>query len=384
VRNLAARAEEGGGATVEVVCLDDPTSDYLSRENLCVHALGKGRKSWGYHEALRPWLETNLPGFDAVILNGLWQYHGYALSDMARRPASPPYFVFPHGMLDPWFQHAAGRRLKALRNWFYWKLIEQHVIRRAEAVLFTCAEEMRLARDTFRPYQPKHQVSVGFGATPPPPYQNDMKVAFLNACPGAKDLPYLLFLGRIHPKKGVHFLIEAYAAVCRSAVGAPPKLVIAGPEAEAPYGRKLQKLASQICPPASVFWPGMLAGNAKWGALYHCAASVLPSHQENFGISVVETLACGRPVLVSNQVNICREIKEDGAGLVGNNSVAGATQLLLDWENLTPEAKSNMAAQAQPCFQRRFSIDIVHHNLLQVIKSSIRTGAVKPPVQTIA
>lgn len=383
VRNLAAYAAEEGDAAIEVVCLDDPNSDYLSRESLCVHALGKGRKLWGYHPALQPWLETNLPRFDAVILNGLWQYHGYALSEMARRPASPPYFLFPHGMLDPWFQRAPGRRLKALRNWFYWKLIEQYVIRNAEAILFTCAEEMRLARDTFRPYQPKCQVSVGFGASPPPPYQSDMEEAFLRACPATKDMPYLLFLGRIHPKKGVHFLIEAYAAVCRSTVGSPlPKLVIAGPGAEAPYGRMMQKLASQMCPPASVFWPGMLAGNAKWGALYNCEASVLPSNQENFGIAVVETLACGRPVLVSDQINIWREIKEDGAGLVGYNSVAGTTQLLLDWKNLAAEAKSNMAEQAEPCFQRHFSIEIVNYNLLQVINSSIKTGKARQNVQT--
>jgi glycosyltransferase involved in cell wall biosynthesis len=375
VRNLSARAMEEGSASVEVVCLDDPQADFLSRDRLCIHALGKGKTSWYYQPALRPWLDINLPRFDAVILNGLWQCQGYTLWRATRRPDAPPYFMFPHGMLDPWFQRAGGRRMKALRNWLYWKAVEQHIVADAAALLFTCQEELRLARETFRPYQPKEQVSVGFGAVTPPPYENGMEEAFLRACPGAKGQPYFLFLGRIHPKKGVHFLIEAYAALCRSAGSTPPPiLVVAGPDAEGPYGRKMQELAAQLCPSNSVCWPGMLTGAAKWGAFYNCEASVLPSNQENFGIAVVETLACGRPVLVSDQVNIWREIQEDGAGFAQKNTVEGTTRLLADWMKLSPAAQAKMAAAAKPCFQQRFSIESVNHNLMQVIQSKISRG----------
>jgi hypothetical protein len=72
----------------------------------------------------------------------------------------------------------------------------------------------------------------------------------------------------------------------------------------------------------------MLSGAAKWGALYGCEAFVLPSHQENFGIAVVEALACGKPVLISDQVNIWREIVEDGAGLVEGDTEEGVEKLL--------------------------------------------------------
>jgi glycosyltransferase involved in cell wall biosynthesis len=283
--------------------------------------------------------------------------------------------MFPHGMLDPWFQRAGTRQLKALRNRIYWKLIEQHIVAGAEALLFTCQEEMRLARETFQPYRPKHQVSVGFGAASPPSYTNAMEEAFLRACPGVKGKPYFLFLGRIHPKKGVHFLIEGYAAFCRSAgTAAVPVLVIAGPDAEGPYGRQMQDLAAKICPANSVFWPGMLTGTAKWGALYNCEVSVLPSNQENFGIAVVETLACGRPVLVSDQVNIWREIQDDGAGFAQKNTVEGTTRLLAAWTKLSPAAQNKMAAAARPCFQRHFSIESVNHNLMQVIQSRVKRG----------
>ena len=73
---------------------------------------------------------------------------------------------------------------------------------------------------------------------------------------------------------------------------------------------------------------GMLSGAAKWGALYGCEAFVLPSHQENFGIAVVEALACGRPVLISDQVNIWREIVEDGAGIAEADTEEGVEKLL--------------------------------------------------------
>jgi len=291
IRNQASWFMEQGHA-FEVVCLDESSSDFLSGATFPIHALGAGRGPWRYHPELLPWLNGNLSRFDAVIMNGLWQYSGYALSKAAQTAGRPPYFVFPHGMLDPWFQRDPARRMKALRNWCYWKCVEQQVISHANALLFTCAEEMRLARDAFQPYRPKHEINVGLGIPQPPVYQDFMAEAFAEKCPGLKAGPFWLFLGRIDPKKGVDMLIKAYAKICRSTGAierAPiPKLVIAGPGLETSYARQMQELATQTCPPESVFWPGMLAGNAKWGAIFQSEIFILFSHQENFGLAVVE------------------------------------------------------------------------------------------------
>jgi glycosyltransferase involved in cell wall biosynthesis len=198
-----------------------------------------------------------------------------------------------------------------------------------------------------------------------------MKSAFAEKCPKTMEESYFLFLGRIDPKKGVDLLIRAYAALYHQTnnIGHSliPKLVIAGPGFETPYGRKMQQLASQICLPNSIFWPGMLTGAAKWGALYNCEAFVLPSHQENFGIATVEALACGRPVLISDQINIWREIKEAGAALVQENSVAGTTRIFQEWLNLSAEAKLNMAAKAKTCFNNWFSNESAGRKLLKAI-----------------
>jgi glycosyltransferase involved in cell wall biosynthesis len=388
VRSLALSSREQGHS-VEVVCLDDPAADYLANEKLTIHALGKGRWAWSYHPALRPWLEANLPRFEAVILNGLWLYPGYLLCQLAQRPNMPPYFVFAHGMLDPWFQRAPERRWKAIRNFFYWKLIEQHVIRRATAMFFTCAEELRLARETFRPYQPQREINVGYGAAQPPEFNERMVDAFAQACPGLNGRPYFIFLGRIHPKKGVDLLIQAYATVygngkvpaSRSSVGgqaATPALVIAGPGLETEYGRQMQRLAAELCPSAAdprsvpaVFWPGMLTGDAKWGALYRARAFVLPSHQENFGIAVVEALACVTPVLISNQINIWREIEADRAGLVADDTVAGTQHLFLQWERFSPDEKEAMTRAAKESYMNRFGVAGVARNLLATMQKLI-------------
>jgi glycosyltransferase involved in cell wall biosynthesis len=380
IRDLASRAHEQGN-TVEVVCLDDPKSSYLSEKNLRIHALGKGRGPWSYHSALRPWLNKNLPRFDAVILNGLWQYPGYALSQAARGAKMPPYFVFPHGMLDPWFQRAPERRLKAIRNWFYWKLIEKNVIRHAEGIFFTCAEEMRLARETFHPYQPKREINVGYGVARPPENKPAMGEAFAQKCPRLNGRPYFLFLGRIHPKKGVDILIKAFANCYHLTPDSQPStlnsqlplLVIAGPGLETAYGKKMRQLAADLCPSDSVLWPGMLAGDAKWGALYNAEAFVLTSHQENFGIAVVEALACGKPVLISNQINIWREIEEDKAGLVNDDTLVGAEQLFQRWASLAPEQRAAMKQTAKGCYENRFDIALAVQGVFATIKDLTRS-----------
>jgi glycosyltransferase involved in cell wall biosynthesis len=373
IRNFAP-SFIGQGNALEVVCLDDPASGYLSGDSFPIHALGQGRGSWNYHPALLPWLDAHLPEFDAVILNGLWQYQGYALWKASKKMEAPPYYIFPHGMLDPWFQKISVRPLKALRNWIVWKTIQHRIVHDAAGLLFTCEEEQRLARRPFRPYQPQKEAVVGLGVPEPPEFHARMTKAFAEKCSGLNGEKYFLFLGRIHPKKGVDLLIKAYSALSDSTADAMPssipKLVIAGPDLETAYGREMQKLAAETCPPNSVFWPGMVTGDAKWGALYGCEAFVLTSHQENFGIAVVEALACGRPVLISNQINIWREIEADMAGLVRDDTLPGAEELFRQWKSFSPDDMATMKTAARTCYENHFGVARAARRLLAVIGPS--------------
>jgi glycosyltransferase involved in cell wall biosynthesis len=115
----------------------------------------------------------------------------------------------------------------------------------------------------------------------------------------------------------------------------------------------------------------MLSGELKWGAFHAAEVFVLPSHQENFGIAVVEALACATPVLISNRVNIWREIVEDGAGLAEEDTVEGTRRLMEGWLRLSGSERELMRAKAQQCFAQRFHIDKATESLLAALSSPL-------------
>ena len=368
----------------EVVSLDDPEAAFLGKDPFIIHALGPTFSTWAYSSKLLNWLCNNLNRFDVVITHGVWHYHSYAVNKAIQRITNklsktasgkdsvPKFFIMPHGMLDPWFQRARSRKLKALRNWIYWKLIESYVINQANGLLFTCEEELRLARQPFKPYYPKKEINIGYGIKQIPAFSPGMYKAFIEKCPELGNYPYFLYLSRIHEKKGVDILIKAYFELIKQYLKtdeAIPRLVIAGPGLETPYGQCMQKLVSTLTGAQSyIFFTGMLTDDSKWGAFYGCEAFILPSHQENFGIAVVEALACSKPVLISDQVNIWREIKTAGGGIVVTDSQKDIEKALQDWLNLSIDNKKRMAHQAFSVFAEKFDIAPAAIRLLNVLK----------------
>jgi glycosyltransferase involved in cell wall biosynthesis len=261
-------------------------------------------------------------------------------------------------MLDPWFKRTYP--LKHLKKLFYWPWGEYRVLRDAAAVLFTSEEERRLARESFGLYRCK-EVVVNYGTAAPAKLDGAREV-FFEAFPNLRGQRFLLFLGRLHEKKGCDLLIEAFSKMRFSE---PIHLVMAGPCAQPDYLRRLQQMAA---PDAGLIsFPGMLTGDVKWGALSAAEAFVLPSHQENFGIAVVEALACGTPVLISNQINIWREIEADAAGYVENDDLAGTVRLLDRWLATSTEMRRAMEQNATTCFANRFEIERATDSLLGAI-----------------
>ena len=369
------------GVHNEVVSLDPPNAPFLQKDEFPIHAVGPAENPWAYNGRLHSWLLANFSRFDVVIVHGLWLYHGFAVRkainkyqkniNLSGSGKVPKLFVMPHGMLDPYFQKAAGRKLKAIRNWVYWKLVEGKVVNDADGILFTCEEELLLARTTFKPYSPKKELNIGYGIASPAAYSPEMKKAFLKKCPEIKNEPFLLFLSRIHEKKGVELLIKAFKLLVEKMTSKKhtiPKLVIAGPGLETAYGQQLQKLVSSSTELSKlVYFPGMLTGNAKWGAFYGCEAFVLPSHQENFGIAVVEALACGKPVLISNQVNIWREMERGGGGIVADDSLSGIMDLLEAWLKKSKKERQEMNQKARLTFEKKFAIGPASSQLYHAI-----------------
>lgn len=352
----------------ETVSLDPPDAHYLKADPFPIHAVGIGKTPWAYNSQLFSWLQDNLERFDVVIVHGLWLYTSHAvkkavLSFKKRNKKTPKFFVMPHGMLDPYFQRASGRKLKAIRNWIFWKLIERKVVNHADGLLFTCEMEQVLARKTFVPYKPKKELVVGLGVEAPPKFTKVMEEEFLRKTGLKSNDRYLLSISRIHEKKGVDLLISAYLNLKQSHVELPV-LVIAGPGLETEYGQKIQLLASKS---SDIRFLGMLTGDVKWGAFYGCEAFVLPSHQENFGIAVVEALACGKPVLISDQINIWKEIVDSGSGLVAEDTESKIQEMLGNWPQLPDDKKKLMGVKARSCYEKYFDMKAAAHRLADAI-----------------
>lgn len=350
VRRLAQTAYQAGIYRTEILCMDRPGEPWLDGDPaLPIHAVGPALGKYGYTPNLDRWIDGNLSRFNGVLVSGLWQYHGLAVWRRCR--ARLPYLVYAHGMLDPWFKSAyPGKHLKKL---LYWGMIERRVLRDASAVLFTSPMEAELAPATF-PLSKWNSFTVPNGTVKPNGDRVEQVQQFYAECPEVRGRPFLLFLGRIHKKKGCDLLVQAFARL--ALMDRDTHLVIAGPD-EQGWRRDLLSLAAAAGVADKVHFPGMLQGGAKWGAFYSAEAFVLPSHQENFGVAVVEALACGTPVLISNKVNIWREITADGVGLVEEDDLEGISRLLARWRSLTAVDRMEMAAKCQTSFQSRYHID---------------------------
>jgi len=343
------------GHEVEIISLDAPDDPWVRDSAVPVHALGPGRGSYGYAPRFSDWIKERRANYDAVVVHGLWQYSSFGVW-RALAGSSTPYFVFPHGMLDPWFKRTYP--LKHFKKLLYWSWGEYRVLRDAAAVLFTSEEERRLARESFGLYQCNERV-VNYG-TAAPQNLDAARGKFFEAFPQLRERPFFLFLGRLHEKKGCELLIEAFAQLKSSS-----RLVIAGPCSDDGYLRRLREIANNAGD--SILFPGMLTGDVKWGALSAADAFVLPSHQENFGIAVAEALACGTPVLISNKINIWREIEAEGAGYVENDDLPGTMNLLKRWLATSETSRAEMRENARKCFASRFEIESATDSLLSVI-----------------
>src|SRR5688572_12599742 len=324
------------GHHVEIITLDAPDDPWVRDFPIVVHGLGPGRGSYGYAPRFSEWIRERHAQYDAVIVHGIWQYSSFGVW-RALHGTATPYFVFPHGMLDPWFKRTYP--LKHLKKWAYWPWAEYRVLRDAAAVLFTSEEERRLARESFWLYR-CNELVVNYGTAAPDINLEKAREPFFQAFPGLRGKRFLLFLGRLHEKKGCDILIEAHAKVRNeSGRDQAPHLVLAGPSADDEYLRRLKNLAGGEGEDSPVTFTGMLTGGEKWGALSAAEAFILPSHQENFGIAVVEALACRTPVLISNKINIWREIEAAGAGYVENDDLPGCARLLERWSTTPPAAR---------------------------------------------
>jgi glycosyltransferase involved in cell wall biosynthesis len=358
IRKISPLLRERGVETT-VVCQDSADAPWLSNDSaMQTVALGKGRGPLAHNPELLPWLTEHLCSFDAVVAHGVWLSPNYALWAARRAKMAsgkvPPYFLYCHGMMDPWFNRTFP--LKRFKKQLYWWWREYAVFRDAAAVCFTTEEEKRLARQSFLPYRVRERV-VPYGTVAP--IEIDLQAAegaFRNRAGLGPQQPYLLFLGRLHPKKGLDTLLRAWNHFIAGVDAEKTlSLALAGPCDDSAYLEALKILAGQEWG-RSVIRVDHLGGEMKWGALAGARAMILPSHQENFGMVVAESLAVGTPVLLTRPVNTWREVLEAKAGWVEEDTEDGVLRLLQKQSSAAPSTWHDLRLRARLCFKKHFDL----------------------------
>ena len=372
------------GHTQDLLTLDSPDAPFLVHSPARVFAMGSGDerqledsaqrqkplyKRFGFSSRAVPWIRRHLSDYDVAVVSGLWNYATVA-ARWGLVGKGIPYVVFTHGMLDPWFNEQYP--MKALGKQVSWLVNEGPLLSHAYRVLFTSEEERLRARGVFKPYSVREEV-VSYGASDLPADNAIREIAaFQAAVPQLGGRPFLLFLSRIHQKKGCDLLVNAFSDIANREPNLD--LVIAGPD-QTGLRAELEALARQRGVSSRIHWPGMLKGDEKWGAFRSAFAFVLPSHQENFGIVVAEAMACGLPVLISDKVNIWREVAASNAGFVAADTLDGTRDLLMRMLSLSVEERVLMSGRARNCFLENFNITNAARSLESVLQNAISSSS---------
>jgi glycosyltransferase involved in cell wall biosynthesis len=357
---------DSGGHDVEVASLDAPEFAASLEFPARVIALGPGRGTYAYSPHAVPWLRENISRFDLVLVNGVWNYNTLA-AHQALAGAGIPWAIFTHGMMDPYFRREFP--LKHIKKSLYWHTRLSRVFRDATAILFTTEEERLLARQSFSRYR-VYEMVVPYGTFGPTLDLAAAREEFFSRFPALRGKRVATCLSRIHPKKGTDILIRAFAATL--AKDQAWHLVIAGPD-QTGWQRDLEALAQSLGIADRITFTGKLEGALKWGAFAASKVFILPSHQENFGIVVAEALSCGLPVVLSDKINIWREVLRHRAGLVAPDTLEGTIDSLSRYTALTNEERAAMSTRALECFRQEFDFNTTSAKVLENIEQLARS-----------
>jgi glycosyltransferase involved in cell wall biosynthesis len=273
---------------------------------------------------------------DVVHVHGIWEdIQHYAAR--AARAAGVPYLVTPHGMLDRW-----SLRQKWLKKQLYLLWRGRRNLRNAAAVHCTSrAEAEQVEALRLGPASLVEPLGIDWSEFDPLPPRGTFRAAY----PRLGDLPLIVFLGRVHPGKGVEHLIPALSACAnRQAM-----LAVVGPDSRG-YRGAMEALAASQGVGDRVLFTGMLRGSDRVAALADADLFALPSDHENFGVSVVEAVAAGTPVIISEHVNIQKEITDAGVGAVAGTDPIALARVLDEWLGDAPRRRA--AAERARAFAR--------------------------------
>lgn len=355
VRRLAQSMAELGLVDVEVMSLEDEFSpedvtDWMPLKPRLYPVAGP--RAFGYSMGLR---EAVL-GSDMALLHshGLWMFPSKLSLEWSRRRRRP-YLISPHGMLDPWaLKHS--RFKKAVASF----LFENDNLKGAACIRSLCASETEAVR-SLGLGRPICQIPNGVdvpedGPGGPAPWSRQLK----------ESDKVLLYLGRIHPKKGLANLVEAFSRLNRE--GKVPQhswyLVIAGWD-QAGHEDQLKQMARELKMESRILFPGPLFNQEKAAAFRHATAFILPSFSEGLPVAVLEAWAYGLPVLATKECNL-PEGFEKGAAMRIPTDADGIRAGLEDLFSLGPEDLREMGRKGRALVKVKFTWNRVAKDMVSV------------------
>jgi glycosyltransferase involved in cell wall biosynthesis len=287
---------------------------------------------------------------DVVHIHGIWDAHSLAVGSLAREYGKP-VIASAHGMLETWALND-----KHWKKTVYAGLFERPNLRRSHCLRALTRTEASNYR-SFGLASPIALIPNGVDAP-----ESISPQLFLERFPHLAGKCLMLFLGRIHYKKGVDLLCRAWAKLCGRYPGT--HLVLAGPDFEGTRA-SVEALIQDLGISGSVSFTGMLEGDLKWSALAACAVFVLPSHSEALSVAVLEAMAAGRPVIITRQCNF-PEVARAGGGWIIEPDAGQIEAAMEEFLSLPESSAAAVGAQGQRLVRERHNWGVIGRQMVEV------------------
>jgi glycosyltransferase involved in cell wall biosynthesis len=312
-------------------------------------------ESFKYSRPLSSWLSSNIEQFDVAHIHAVFNHSSIAAAHVCRR-AGVPYVVRPLGTLEPW-----SMTQKSIRKRVFWQISGKGMLRRAAAIHYTTQAE-KLSTERLLGLNHGKVIALGIEANSATSV-TDAKLE--QHFPELANKPYALVMSRLHPKKGLDVLLDAFLSLVQVQKFAHWRLVIAG-DGPADHVLKLKAIAGSS---SQIHFTGWLDGEKKDAVLGRASLLVLPSHQENFGLCVMEALSRSVPVLVSPHVNLAEKIVLANAGWIATVDKDALMSRLA--EALSDDDERGRRGRAGKQLSQKYSWTTTAKNLLDLYKQVV-------------
>ncbi|MBH8551187.1 glycosyltransferase [Nostocaceae cyanobacterium CENA357] len=310
---------------------------------------------------LLQWLKLHADEFDLAHIHALFSPISSAAATVCRQQKLP-YILRPLGTLDP----ADLRKKKQLKR-LYVAILERQNLAGAAAIHFTSEQEAKISERFGIATQ---DLVIPLGVIPA--LSNGKTVSVVRsklAIP--EDVPLVLFMSRIDPKKGLNLLIPALEKLL--AVGYNFHFVLAGTNPQDPdYEQKIRFEIENSLLRSHTTITGFVSGDLKASLLQAADLFVLPSYYENFGIAVAEAMVAGVPVVISDQVHIYQQVIDSNSGWVGATDIQELVELIKEALQ-NPQERQRRGLNAHNYALQHFSWDAIARQIIQAYQKILAT-----------